>query len=86
MNAQNPWASRYEQINSIDIIRTLTFQPAAPLSGLDDDSIEGASIRIGDAWRRIFVPTGQACEIMLMSAALLPNYTNLIHQDILCIL
>ena len=65
MNAQNPWVTRYEQINSIDIIRTLTFQPATPLSSLDDDSIEGASIRIGDAWRKIFVPTGQACEIML---------------------
>lgn len=62
---RNPWVARYEAVANVAAIRRLSRLNAIPLIGLGAEPVEVACERIRQEWQRLFVPTDQACEIML---------------------
>lgn len=77
----NEWTSRYSAVASLDEIRRLSRVPAMPLIGLGADPVEVACERIRREWKRIFVPTDQACDIMLMLLELALAHARLAYPD-----
>jgi len=60
----NILVSRYSDLNSTDVIKRRSKVEVDPMIDLNDDTIEGACLRIEKAWKTTFVPTNAAVEII----------------------
>jgi hypothetical protein len=60
----NILVSRYSDLNSTDVIKRRSKVEVDPMTDLNDDTIEGACLRIEKAWKTTFVPTNAAVEII----------------------
>lgn len=75
------WIARYEAVANLAEIRRRSRVQAIPLIGLGADPVEVACERIRQEWRRLFVPTDQGCEIMLMVLGLALAHARMAYPN-----
>lgn len=60
----NILVNRYSELNSCDVIKMRTKIEVDPLTHLETETIEGACLRLANAWKTTFLPTKSAVDII----------------------